>query len=61
MKDRTCQLANTNQDSILKALADKTGLPVLVLDNDCLDSLFYSESEVNGKIDAFTEILSKQA
>lgn len=41
------------QKNITQALVTKTELPVVVIEGDLCDSQFYSDSEVNSKIDAF--------
>lgn len=59
-RSRTCLLTNMGQDDIMKALIKKTGLPAVVIEGDMCDSRFYSDAEVDGKIDAFMEILAQQ-
>jgi benzoyl-CoA reductase/2-hydroxyglutaryl-CoA dehydratase subunit BcrC/BadD/HgdB len=59
-RSRTCLLTNMGQDDIMKAVIAKTGLPAVVIEGDMCDSRFYSDSEVNNKIDAFMEILAQK-
>ncbi len=59
-RSRTCLVVNMGQDDILKELTKKTGLPSVVIEGDVCDSRFYSDSEVNSKIDTFMEILARQ-
>jgi benzoyl-CoA reductase/2-hydroxyglutaryl-CoA dehydratase subunit BcrC/BadD/HgdB len=59
-RSRTCLLTNMGQDDIMKALVRKTGLPAVVIEGDMCDSRFYAAAEVDGKIDAFMEILAQR-
>lgn len=59
-RSRTCLLTNVGQDDIMKALIKKTGLPAVVIEGDMCDARFYSDAEVDGKIDAFMEILARR-
>ncbi len=57
-RSRTCLMNNMGQENITETLIEKTGLPAVVIEGDLCDPRFYSDSEVNGKIDAFMEILA---
>ncbi len=45
---------------ILKDTLSKRGIPLLILDGDCIDSRDYADGQVKTRIDAFLEILDKK-
>ncbi len=59
-RSRTCLVNTMGQDDIMNAMIEKTGLPAVVIEGDLCDSRFFSDSDVNSKIDAFMEILEQR-
>jgi len=52
-----CRYLSSNTQMLKEAL-QKKGVPVLVIDGDCIDRRDYSDGQVKTRIDAFMEILN---
>ena len=55
---RTCKAYIPNQLAIMHETQKRTGIPAVVLEGDMVDSRFYSDSEVDSKLETFMEVLA---
>ncbi|MCF6246670.1 MAG: 2-hydroxyacyl-CoA dehydratase [Desulfobacula sp.] len=58
--NRSCKPYSFGQMDIMKIVRDKTGIPVLMIEADMLDSRNFSQSQVETRIDAFMEIIKQR-
>jgi len=57
---RTCRRFCASQYELNKALTAATGVPGVVFDADAFDTRFFSEGQINTRIEAFMETLERQ-
>lgn len=55
--NRSCKPYSFGQYDIAKIIREKTGIPILMLDADMVDERYFSESQIENRINAFMEIL----
>jgi benzoyl-CoA reductase/2-hydroxyglutaryl-CoA dehydratase subunit BcrC/BadD/HgdB len=55
--NRSCKPYSFGQYDIAKIIREKTGIPILMLDADMVDERYFSESQVENRINAFMEML----
>lgn len=58
--NRSCKPYSFGQYDIAKIIREKTGIPILILDADMVDERYFSESQVENRINAFMEILKNK-
>lgn len=56
---RTCKVYSADQVGIMKAIQERTGLPAVIVEGDMCDGRFFSEGEVDSRLEAFLELVSK--
>lgn len=55
---RSCKPFSLMQNGVIRIVEQELGTPCLMIDGDIVDSRFYSEAQVNTRIEAFIETLA---
>ncbi len=55
--NRSCKPYSFGQYDIANIIREKTGIPILMLDADMVDERYFSESQIENRINAFMEML----
>jgi bcr-type benzoyl-CoA reductase subunit B len=59
--NRSCKPYSFGQMDIMRIIREKTGIPVLMIEADMVDPRYFSESQMETRIDAFMEIVRQKA
>ncbi|MFO7989062.1 MAG: 2-hydroxyacyl-CoA dehydratase, partial [Desulfotignum sp.] len=59
--NRSCKPYSFGQMDIMRIVREKTGIPVLMIEADMVDPRYFSESQMETRIDAFMEIVKHKA
>ncbi len=59
--NRSCKPYSFGQMDIMKIVREKTGIPVLMIEADMVDPRYFSEFQMETRIDAFMEIVKRKA
>ncbi|RLC31133.1 MAG: 2-hydroxyglutaryl-CoA dehydratase [Deltaproteobacteria bacterium] len=57
--NRSCKPYSLGQYDIRRIVQERTGIPVLMIEADMVDSRSFSESQIENRIDAFMEVLKQ--
>jgi len=58
--NRSCKPYSFGQYDIARMVREKTGIPILILDADMVDERYFSESQIENRINAFMEMLKNK-
>jgi benzoyl-CoA reductase/2-hydroxyglutaryl-CoA dehydratase subunit BcrC/BadD/HgdB len=59
--NRSCKPYSFGQMDIMRIVQEKTGIPVLMIEADMVDPRYFSESQMETRIDTFMEIVKHKA